>query len=168
MKRVVILGRGGAGKSTLALRLGEITGLPVIELDRVFWRPGLMATPRDEWAETQQKLIQQEQWIMDGDLGPYDAVEVRLRAADTIVLLNFSLVRCAWRAFRRSRERADFWRWLLGYRRQSLPILKKAIADYAAGAALHMLRNPKAVVRFVAQVAGTSVAALSKQKRVLW
>jgi adenylate kinase family enzyme len=36
MKRVVIFGPGGSGKSTLAVRLGEITGLPVIELDRMF------------------------------------------------------------------------------------------------------------------------------------
>ncbi len=39
MKRVVILGRGASGKSTLARLLGEITGLPVIELDKVFWQP---------------------------------------------------------------------------------------------------------------------------------
>ena len=61
-------------------------------------------------------LIQEDGWIMDGDLGPYDAVEVRLRAADTVIFLDFSLVRCAWRALRRSRERADFWLWLLQYR----------------------------------------------------
>ena len=53
MKRVVILGPGGSGKSTLAVRLGEITGLRVIELDKVFWRPGLVATPRDQWVEVQ-------------------------------------------------------------------------------------------------------------------
>ena len=47
MKRVVIFGPGASGKSTLALRLGEITGLSVIELDKVFWRPGLVPTPRD-------------------------------------------------------------------------------------------------------------------------
>jgi adenylate kinase family enzyme len=41
MKRVVILGRGGSGKSTLAVKLGEITGLPVVELDKLFWQPGL-------------------------------------------------------------------------------------------------------------------------------
>lgn len=162
MKRVVILGRGGAGKSILALRLGEITGLPVIELDKIFWRPGLIATPRDAWVEAQQKLVQQELWIIDGDLGPYDAVEVRLRAADTIILLDFSLARCAWRTIRRSRERADFWRWLLAYRRQSRPILMEAIASHAAGAGLYILRSPKAVRRFVAQVAGTSVAAPSR------
>src|ERR1700720_232573 len=103
MKRVVILGRGASGKSTLARLLGEITGLPVIELDKVFWRPGLVATPRDEWVLVQDKLVAEDGWVMDGDLGPYGAVEVRLRAADTIILLDFSFVRCAWLAVQRSR-----------------------------------------------------------------
>src|SRR5206468_6698695 len=116
MKRVVILGRGASGKSTLARRLSELTGLPVIELDKVFWREGLLATPRDEWVSVQEKLVANHGWIMEGDLGPYDAVEVRLRAADTIIFLDFSLIRCAWRAILRSRERADFWRWLVAYR----------------------------------------------------
>ena len=44
MKRVLILGPGGSGKSILALRLGEITGLRVVELDKVFWQPGLAAS----------------------------------------------------------------------------------------------------------------------------
>src|ERR1700694_5834726 len=90
MKRVVIIGRGASGKSTLAVRLGEITGLPVIELDKFFWRPGLVATPRDQWVVVQEKLVAKNGWIMDGDLGHSDAVEVRLRAADTIIFLDFS------------------------------------------------------------------------------
>jgi adenylate kinase family enzyme len=152
MKRVVILGRGASGKSTLARRLGEITGLPVIELDKVFWRAGLVATPRNQWVILQEKLVVEEGWIMDGDLGPYDAVEVRLRAADTIIFLDFSLMRCAWRAVRRSRERADFWRWLLAYRFQSRPILMRAIANHAASAELRVLRDPEALRRFVADL----------------
>lgn len=116
MKRVVILGPGASGKSTLAVYLGNITGLRVIELDKVFWQPGLVATPRDQWEKIQQMLVMKDGWIMDGDLGPYDGVEVRLRAADTIIFLDFSILRCAWRAFRRSHERADFWLWLLRYR----------------------------------------------------
>src|SRR5258708_33419491 len=97
----------------------------------------------------QKKLVAGEQWIMDGDLGPYDAVEVRLRAADTIIFLDFSFVRCAWRAFRRSPERADFWRWLLAYRYQSRPILRAAVAKHAPNAALHIFRSPKALDRLV-------------------
>ena len=101
----MILGPGAAGKSALAAWLGEITGLPVIELDKWFWRAGLAATSPDQWAAIQRELVQQEAWIMDGDLGPYDVPDVRLRAADTVIFLDFPRVRCAWRAVRRSRER---------------------------------------------------------------
>jgi adenylate kinase family enzyme len=153
MKRVVILGRGASGKSTLAARLREITSIPVIELDKIFWQPGLAATPRDRWVQIQEKLATQEKWIMDGDLGPYDALEPRLRAADTVLFLDFSLPRCAWRAIRRSRERADFWRWLITYRRKSRPILMQAIATHAPPATLHVFRNPAALDKFVANLA---------------
>jgi adenylate kinase family enzyme len=155
VKRVVILGRGAAGKSVLADRLGQITSLPVIELDRHFWKPGLNATSPAEWAHTQSELAQREAWIMDGDLGPYDtALGARLAAADTVIVLDFSLVRCAWRAVRRSRERGDFWRWLLGYRRRSLPLIRRAIADHAAAADVYVLTSPRAVRRCLTHAAG--------------
>jgi len=152
MERVVIVGRGASGKSTLARRLGDITGLPVTELDKIFWQPGLIATPRQQWTEMQEQLALGDRWIMEGDLGPYDAVEVRLRAADTIIFLDFSLLRCAWRAIRRSRERADFWSWLSAYRYQSRPNLRSAIAKHAPNAALHVFRSPKGLAQFVADV----------------
>ena len=147
------MGPGAAGKSTLAACLGEITGLPVIELDKLFWRPGLAATPRDQWAAIQRELASQESWIMDGDLGSHDVIDVRLQAADTVVFLDFSPLRCAWRAIRRSRERADFWRWLFSYRRRSRPLLLQAIAVHAGDADVHVLQSPRAVRRFVARVA---------------
>jgi uridine kinase len=152
MKHVVILGRGASGKSTLAARLGDITGIPVVRLDDLFWQPDLVALPREAWVEMQQRLAGEERWIMDGDLGRYDVVRVRLRHADTVIFLDFSLVRCAWRAFRRSRERWDFWRWLLTYRRQYRPRLMDAITDYAPQADLRILRSPRAIRRFLAEV----------------
>jgi nicotinamide riboside kinase len=152
MRRVIILGRGGSGKSTLAAKLGEITGFPVIELDKIFWKPGLQALPRDEWGRMQRRLVAQESWIMDGDLGQYDAVEERLHAADTIILLDFALLRCAWRASRRGRERTDFWRWLIAYRRRSLPLLMQAISRFAPHAELHLIRNPKELRQFLAKL----------------
>ena len=149
MRRVVILGPGGSGKSTLAKHLSNITGLPVIELDKLFWKAGLAVTPRDEWLTLLQGLVAEDRWILDGDLGPYDAVEARLPRADTVIFLDFSPLRCAWRAFRRSRERADFWLWLLRYRRQSRPFLMDAIAKYAPEATVHILRNPAALRHFI-------------------
>jgi hypothetical protein len=152
MQRVVVLGPGGSGKSTLAAQIGEIAGLPVIELDKIFWQQGLRATPRERWIAIQQELAQADRWVMDGDMGPYDVVEVRLRASDTIVLLDFSILRCAWRVLRRSRERADFWLWLFRYRRQFRPFLIGEIARHAPDAALHVLPNPAAVRQFIAKL----------------
>ena len=161
MKRVVIFGPGASGKSTLARQLGEIAGLRVVELDKMFWRPGLVATPGDQWVELQQKLVGESDWILDGDLGPYDAIEVRLRAADTIIFLDFSLIRCAWRALSRSRERLDFWLCLLRYRYQSRPFRMTAISKCAPSATVHLLRCPEAVKRFLATVSDGSEAKRS-------
>jgi adenylate kinase family enzyme len=124
----------------------------MIELDKIFWQPGLESMPRAEWVETQQRLVEQEQWIMDGDLGQHDAVEVRLSAADTIILLDFALIRCAWRALRRGRERSDFWRWLIAYRSRSLPVLMQAIRKFAPHAEFHLIRNPKELRLFIARL----------------
>ncbi|MGI8333807.1 hypothetical protein ACRYCC_27985 [Actinomadura scrupuli] len=153
MRRVVILGRGGAGKTTFARRLGEVTRLPVIELDALFWKPDLTATAPARWAARQRELVRHEAWILDGDLGPYDVLDVRLQAADTVIVLDFSLPRCAWRAIRRGRERADFWRWVWAYRRRSLPRLMRAIGSDAPHADLHLLRGPRAVRRFLDRLA---------------
>jgi hypothetical protein len=149
VQRVVILGRGASGKSTVASHLGQLTGLPVIELDQHFWRPDLTPLPADQWATMQQGLVAGQKWIMDGDLGPYDVVQIRLHAADTIIVLDFSLLRCAWRALRRSRERADFWRWLITYRHRSLPQLSDAISTHGAAATLHVFRHPRALDTFI-------------------
>src|SRR5262249_12652558 len=115
--------------------------------------PGLVATPRDQWVAVQQGLVKGERWIVDGDLGPSDVVAVRLCAADTVIFLDFSLVRCAWRAIRRSRERADFWCWLFAYRRQRRPLLMHAIATHAVGADVHILFSPRALRRFLERLA---------------
>jgi hypothetical protein len=152
VQRVVILGRGASGKSTLAEELGALTDLPVIHLDEIFWNSSLEPMPSEAWAAAQDEFVQRRAWIAEGDLGPYDVLDVRLRAADTVVLLDFSLLRCAWRAIRRSRERADFWHWLLSYRRHWRPRILGAAQAAAPRAEVHILRTPRAVRRFLADV----------------
>jgi adenylate kinase family enzyme len=151
MRRVVILGRGGAGKSALARQLSDLTGLPAVELDAVFWQPGSAAMGPARWAACQRELVERDAWILDGDLGPYDdALDIRLRDADTIIVLDFTFPRCAWRTLRRGRERADYWRWVWAYRRRSLPTILRAIRANAPHAKVYVLRNPAMVRRFVA------------------
>jgi hypothetical protein len=69
------------------------------------------------------------------------------------VFLDFSPCRCAWRAIRRSPERADFWKWLLLYRRRSRPVLLQAVAAHAGDAEPYVSPTPRAVPRFIAKIA---------------
>jgi hypothetical protein len=55
MRRVVILGRGGAGKSVLAGQLSELTGITAIELDGLFWQPGPSPTPAETWVARRKR-----------------------------------------------------------------------------------------------------------------
>jgi len=151
---VLVFGRGAAGKSTTARCLGERTGLPVIELDQHCWWPGPVPTPPQECAQVQRAVAAGDRWIIDGDLRPYDEPSMRLGRADTVIILDFSLVRCAWRAVRRSRERADFWWWLLSWRHRHRTALLGAVATFAPGADTQILRTPRALRRFLATVAG--------------
>ncbi len=147
MDRVVVLGRGGAGKSELARRIATTIGAPVVELDTLFWRtPDLEPLPRTEWVRVQRAALAPDaRWVADGDLGPYDDLAARLPWADTVVLLDLSLPRCAYRALRRGRERADFWRWVVTYRRRWRPRILAAVHRDAPGADLVVLRSPRAV-----------------------
>ncbi len=99
MKRVAIIGSGGAGKTTLAHALAERTGLPVIHLDRLYWNAGWVETPYDRWLERQNEFLTQECWIVDGNYG--STMDVRLAAADTVIFLDISRLRCLWRVVKR-------------------------------------------------------------------
>jgi adenylate kinase family enzyme len=141
VKRILLLGPGASGKSTLARALADSTGIMMIELDKVFWSEDLEPTPPERWAELQQELAAGPAWIMDGDLGSYDVLGVRLRRADTVIVLDLPTWRCAARALRRSRERLDFWRWLLTWRRSYRPRLMQAIEQEAPHAEVIIIRN---------------------------
>ena len=66
MKRVLVIGGPGSGKSTLSRRLHAVTGLPLFHLDQLYFRPGWQKTPEAEWESTLRQLAAREEWIMDG------------------------------------------------------------------------------------------------------
>jgi adenylate kinase family enzyme len=158
VNRVAIFGRGGSGKSTLARRLAGITRIPFIELDEEFWNDELEVMPRALWAKRQHELASADRWIMDGDLGPYDDVGPRLHRADTVIILDMSLWRCAWRAVRRGRERRDFWKWTIGWRRINRPELLAEIRAHASQAGIITLGTPAAVEEWLQRSSDLAVS----------
>ncbi|MGA9769583.1 MAG: DNA topology modulation protein [Blastocatellia bacterium] len=99
MHRVLVIGSGGAGKSTFAKDLAMRTGLPLVHLDALYWRAGWVETPKTEWTDVVERLLAQERWVMDGNYG--GTLDRRLAACDTVVFLDLPRWVCLWRVIRR-------------------------------------------------------------------
>lgn len=93
MERVMIIGCGGAGKSTLARALGEKTGLPVVHLDQIWWEPGYWQhLDREEFDERLAAELRKPRWILDGNFNR--TIEARLEACDTVIYLDLPRLVC--------------------------------------------------------------------------
>ena len=93
MERVLIIGCGGAGKSTLARRLGEKTGLPVVHLDQIYWMPGNWRhLEHDEFDALLAEELKKDRWIIDGNFNR--TLPMRLERCDTVIYLDFNCVQC--------------------------------------------------------------------------
>ena len=99
MQRVLVIGAGGSGKTTFARRLAERTGLPLVHLDALYWRPGWVPTPPEEWRALVEGLVARPSWIMDGNYG--GTLDLRLAAADAVVFLDLPRTLCLWRVLAR-------------------------------------------------------------------
>lgn len=93
MKRVMIIGCGGAGKSTLARKLGEKTGLPVVHLDNIYWSPGNWNhLDKEEFDALLNVELEKSRWILDGNFNR--TMELRLEKCDTVIYLDFNRIQC--------------------------------------------------------------------------
>lgn len=167
MKQVAIIGCGGSGKSTLARQLGKILGIEVIHLDALNWKPGWVATPKEEWDALQEGIVQRDSWIIDGNYG--GTMTIRLGAADTVIFLDFPTVVCLYRAIRRitrywGRNRPDmgpgcnekldlsYLNWILTYRKQRRPSVLSRIEQHCDGKNVIILRSPREVTAFLREL----------------
>ena len=92
MKKVIVIGGNGSGKSTMSRELARITGLPLTHLDKLYWTDVWRARSHEEFDALLMKELEKEEWILDGNMRR--TLPMRLNYCDTAIYLDFSGIRC--------------------------------------------------------------------------
>ncbi len=96
MRRILVTGNAGAGKTSVAQLLASQMGLPCIGLDGIVWKAGWVKTPAFERQEKESAIAETPTWVVDG------ASLLILGAADTVIFLDYPRYRCFWRVLCRN------------------------------------------------------------------
>ena len=95
MNKIAVFGNAGGGKSTLSKRLAELTGLPLVVLDLIKYKPGGVEVPDQEYQTIHDEILQQDRWIIDG-YGSLSTMWERLEVADTLVYIDLPVLNHYW------------------------------------------------------------------------
>ena len=166
MKRVAVFGNTGGGKSTLAKRLADLSGLPLHPLDLIQFRVGGAKVPDEEYLQAHAALLQRDEWIIDG-FGSRASAWERFSRADTLVYIDLPLVTHARWVTKRLIQGlfvtpegwpagSPIWSSTLGcYRtlwachRRLTPEYRQLVVDVAASKQVHHLKSPAAMKAFL-------------------
>ncbi len=165
----MIIGCGGAGKSTLARKLGGILELPLVHLDQAFWRPKWVERDKQEWEQIVTRLADQDRWILDGNYG--GTMEIRLQRADTVVFLDRSRWLCVYRVLlrlwqTRGRTRPDmaegcierfsfhFLHYVFFYNKTRRPGILRKLNQLSSKQTVFRLRTQREIDHFIAALSG--------------
>ena len=168
MRRVLVIGPGGAGKSTFSRRLGALLQIEVVHLDSLYWRPGWVEPSKDEWKEILAEVIGRGAWVMDGNYS--GTLAMRYEACDTVIFLDMAPATCIWRVIKRSvkyrksqrpdmaagcpeRLTAEFLAWVWNYRRRTRPKVLRRLNENRGGKTVIRLHSAAEVERFLADLA---------------
>jgi len=166
MERIMIVGCGGAGKSTLARQLGEKLGLPVVHLDKLFWHSGWVESTKEEIDGKIMLELQKERWIIDGNY--MRTMPIRMAHCDTVIFLDFNRVSCVWGILKRyltniGKVRPDmaegcpekidweFFVWVWNFNKTKRERIYRMLKE-AEGIETIVLKNRRAVENFLEQV----------------
>lgn len=91
MKKIIVIGLTGSGKTTLSNKIGSMLGIPVYHLDEIFWKEK-GGIKQDIFLEIQEKIMSQDKWVMDGSFPRSKTLEARINKADTIIFYDLPLI----------------------------------------------------------------------------
>jgi len=100
MPRILIIGNGGTGKSTLGAYLSRELGIPVTHLDQLSMKPGWQYIPEAEFTAKLQSILEGRTWIVEG-WSYHSTMQMRLKAANVVIHLDYPIWYCYWNATKR-------------------------------------------------------------------
>ena len=141
MKRVMVIGCPGSGKSTVSRALHNKTGIPLYHLDMMYWNTDKTTVEKSLFLERLSVVLEKDEWIIDGNYG--STMELRMAACDTVVFLDYPLDVCldgirARRGKPRSdmpwietEEDAEFIEFIKSYNEQQKPKVLELLEKYS-------------------------------------
>ena len=92
MKRIIVIGCPGSGKSRLSRALHHKTGIPLYHLDMMYWNADKTTVEKSVFLERLSAVLEKDEWIIDGNYG--STMEKRMVACDTVIFLDYPLDVC--------------------------------------------------------------------------
>lgn len=140
MKKIIVIGCPGSGKSYFSKKLKDILNYPIYHLDLIWNKPDKTTISREEFDSILNKIFLEDTWIMDGNY--QRTLEMRINACDTIILLDFDLEVSLEGATSRVGQQRDDMPWkeealseefknkILSFREEKLPEIYKLLDKY--------------------------------------
>ena len=110
MKRILVIGCPGAGKTYFAKKLSEINGLPVIHMDNLYWNKDKQSISYPELEAKLLPYLKEENWIIDGNY--HHTLENRLKYATDVFFLDLSKEECEQGILERVGKKRDDIPWI--------------------------------------------------------
>ena len=92
MKKVIVIGCPGSGKSTVSRALHNKTGIPLYHLDMMYWNADKTTVEKSVFLERLSAVLEKDEWIIDGNYG--STMELRMAACDMVIFLDYPLDVC--------------------------------------------------------------------------
>ena len=163
MKRILIIGSPGSGKSTLARKMSHSLNLPCIYLDRIFWKPNWIKTPKDEFDILLKNELEKDCWIIDGNYNR--TLPLRLKYADAVIWLDMQRFICLWRVFwrhgktrpdmtenceeKRDKEFFEFLKYIWKFPKENRNAIEHLLSEYNGNVII--IRNNRELKKFEIQ-----------------